>query len=60
MKPCSEQAIAEAKTQRDALVRECQQLLLEVSHRPGCIKLLGLAKNHLEMLAQYKASRRRG
>ena len=50
-------AIAEAKTRRDVLVRECQQLLIEVSRRPGCVKLLGLAKTHLEMLAQYKATR---
>jgi hypothetical protein len=55
----SELAIAEAKNQRDALVRECQQLLLEVSYRPGCLKLLGLARNHLLMLTRYKSGRQR-
>lgn len=59
MKPYSEQAIAEAKTQRDALVQECQQLLFEVSRRPGCLKLLGLARNHLLMLTRYKSGRQR-
>lgn len=54
-----DQAIAAAQTRRDVLVRECQRLLIEVSCRPGCVKLLGLAKTHLEMLAQYKATRQR-
>ena len=57
MKSRSDDAIAAAQTQRDALVRECQRLLIEVSRRPGCVKLLQLAKTHLEMLAQYKATR---
>lgn len=59
MKSRSDDAIAAAQTRRDVLVRECQRLLIEVSRRPGCIKLLGLVKAHLEVLVEYKATRQR-
>ena len=50
-------AIADAKTERDRLCEECFQLLHQISRRPGCLKLLNLARGHLRILAGYKASR---
>lgn len=55
----SKDAIANAEAERDALLRECQQMLLEISRRPGYLKLLGLAKFHLKMLSRYKIGRSR-
>lgn len=52
-------AIANAEAERDALLRECQQMLLQISRRPGYLKLLGLAKVHLTMLTKYKIGRSR-
>lgn len=52
-------AITDAEAERDALLRECQQMLLQISRRPSCLKLLGLAKVHLNMLAKYKLGRSR-
>ena len=43
----SKDAIANAQAERDALLRECQQMLLEISRRPSYLKLLVLAKVHL-------------
>jgi len=50
-------AIAFAETERDILLAECRALLVLVSRRPGALKLLGLAKMHLEMLSKYKTGR---
>lgn len=44
--------------QRSLLLAECHRLLNQVACRPGYVKLLGLARNHLRMLAQYKSNRR--
>lgn len=59
MKPRSENALAAAQSERDKLCEECFQLLHQISRRPGCIKLLNLAREHLRQLAQYKAGRGR-
>ena len=53
-----EHVIAAALVQRDQLCEECFQLLHEVSRKPSCLKLLQLAKNHLEILASYKSNRK--
>lgn len=58
MKPCSEQAIARAIAERDAILFECHQLLEHIARRPGAIKLLTGAKSALKTYAQYKANRR--
>ena len=50
-------AIANSKAERDRLCEECFQLLHQISHRPGCLKLLNLARGHLRILAAYKGSR---
>ena len=52
-------AIANAEAESDALLRKCQRMLLQISRRPSCLKLLGLAKVHLTMLAKYKLGRSR-
>lgn len=43
--------------EREELQRECQRLINAIAYRPGYIKLLTLAKNYLETLAQYKGNR---
>lgn len=43
--------------QRSLLLAECHWLLNQVAYRPGYLKLLGLARSHLRMLAQYKLNR---
>lgn len=54
-------AIARAEIERDRLCAHCFKLLYKISRKPSCIKLLGLAQAHLEMLAEYKTGRgRRG
>jgi hypothetical protein len=53
----SRDVIARATAERDALLRECHQLLEQISRRPGAIKLLTGAKSAFEMYAQYKANR---
>lgn len=52
-------AIAHAEAQRDELLGECQQMLLQISRRSIGLKLLGLAKAHLAMLSEYKTGRSR-
>ena len=52
-----EQAIVAAQIERDRLCEECFQLLHQVSRKPSCLKLLGLARNHLLLLAEYKTGR---
>ena len=54
----NEQAIAAAKIQRDQMCEECFILLHQISRKSCCLKLLGLAKAHLKMLAEYKSNRR--
>lgn len=44
--------------QRSLLLAECHWLLNQVAYRPGYLKLLGLARNHLKILAQYKSNLR--
>lgn len=51
--------IANAEAERDALLRECQQMLLHISRRSIALKLLGLAKEHLAILTKYKTGRSR-
>ena len=55
----SEQAIRKAEVERGDLVSECHALIVAIAYKPSCLKLLGLARNHLKMLAQYKANRTR-
>ena len=50
-------AIAAAKVERDRLCEECFILLHQISRKSCYLKLLHLAKNHLVMLASYKANR---
>lgn len=57
MKLHSEDAIAAAQSERDQLCEECFRLLYQISRRPSCLKLLVLARNHLRLLAEYKANR---
>lgn len=44
-------AVARAIAERDLLCEECFQLLHQISRRPGYIKLLNLARDHLILLA---------
>lgn len=55
----NEQAIIKAERDRGDLVSECHALIVEVAYKPSCLKLLGLARNHLKMLASYKINRMR-
>lgn len=55
----SKDAIANAEAERDALLWECQQMLLQISRRSIALKLLGLAKEHLAILVKYKIGRSR-
>ena len=57
MNQSNDDAIAAAKVERDRLCEECFILLHQISRKSCCIKLLGLAKDHLEMLADYKSNR---
>lgn len=41
-----------------ALKRECHRLIEQIARRPGPIKLLLIARNALQPLAQYKQKRR--
>ena len=53
----NEDAIAAACLQRDALMLECRQLLIEVSNRPNCLKLLIGIRDQLLTFSQYKQNR---
>lgn len=53
----NQQQIADAKIERDRLSEECFQLLYRISRKPSHLKLLRLAKAHLEMLSNYKNTR---
>lgn len=53
----SEQAIIKAERERGDLIAECHALIVAIAYKPSCLKLLNLAKNHLKLLAQYKANR---
>ena len=55
----NEQAILKAERERGALIAECHALIVEVAYKPSCLKLLGLARNYLKMLASYKSNRTR-
>lgn len=50
-------AVAAAQIERDKLSEECFQLLYKISRKPSYLKLLRLAKAHLEMLSNYKNTR---
>lgn len=50
-------AIARAADERDRVLADCQALLYKIAQKPSCIKLLGLARNHLRLLAGYKSGR---
>jgi hypothetical protein len=54
----SEQVIAKAEATRAELVKECHSLIVKLAYKRSCIKLLTLARNYLEMLAEYKYCRR--
>lgn len=47
----------ELKLKRQELIKRCHSLIDAIARSPGCIKLLTLAKTHLEMLANYKGNR---
>jgi hypothetical protein len=49
----------QSELERQDLIKQCHSLISAIAHRPGCIKLLALAKAQLEMLAQYKTNRQR-
>ena len=55
----NEQAIIKAERERGDLIAECHSLIAAIAYKSSCLKLLGLARNHLKMLAQYKANRTR-
>ena len=55
----NEQAILKAEAERGDLVSECHALIVVIAYKPSCLKLLGLARNHLKMLVQYKVNRRK-
>ena len=55
----SKDAIASPKTEQRELFLECQRLQLQISRKPSSIKLLGLAKQHLIVLSNYKLGRSR-
>ena len=57
MKP-DQQALARAEVERGRLISECHSLIVSIAYQPSCLKLLGLARSHLMMLAQYKSNRR--
>lgn len=54
----NEQSIRKAEAEHGDLVSECHALIVAITYKPSCLKLLGLARNHLKLLAQYKANRR--
>lgn len=51
------EASATARLERDALLKECRQLLLEVGSRPNALKLLLGVRTQLLMFSQYKSRR---
>ena len=53
----NEQALARAEAERGDLIQECHSLVVSIAYKPSCLKLLGLARNHLRMLADYKSNR---
>lgn len=55
----NDDTIIAAQLQRDQLCEECFRLLYRISQKPSCLKLLTLARNHLEILAGYKANRQK-
>lgn len=55
----NEQAILKAERERGDLIAECHALIVEVAYKPSYLKLLGLARNYLKMLAFYKSNRTR-
>lgn len=52
-----QETLVAAQAERDRLCEECFQLLHRISRKASCLKLLGLAKAHLQMLADYKSDR---
>jgi hypothetical protein len=50
----SDDAIARATAERDAILAECHQLLERIARRPQYLKLLEAARIHLRILANYK------
>lgn len=55
MSHASSDTIATAQSEPDALVKECQQLLVQVSRRPGDLKLLVGVRNQLKIFALVQA-----
>ena len=53
----NEQAVLKAERERQELLKECHSLIAAIAHKSSCLKLLGLARNHLKMLASYKSNR---
>ena len=51
----NEQAILRAEAERGDLIAECHSLIVAIAYKPSCLKLLGLARNYLKMLASYKS-----
>ena len=56
MKP-DQRPLTRAEVERGDLIQECHSLIALIGYKPSCIKLLGLARNHLRTLAQYKSNR---
>ncbi len=53
----NEQTTLKAERERGDLVSECHSLIVAIAHKGSYLKLLGLARNHLRLLAGYKANR---
>lgn len=51
------EVINSALAERDRLCEQCFQLIYKISRKASYLKLLKLAKNHLELLASYKSNR---
>ena len=43
--------------ERKRLLQECQRLIIEVSYRPGCLKLLEGVRQQLVLFSAYKKNR---
>ena len=53
----NEQAVLKAERERQELLKDCHCLIAAIGHKSSCLKLLGLARNHLKLLVGYKSNR---
>ena len=54
--PEQQQSILRAERERGDLISECHSLIAAIAYKPSCLKLLGLARNHLRLLVGYKSN----